>query len=124
MILKLNVSPAHADSSWLWLDGITKCQSYGLLPNPTAENPESLMFYDLTELDRAVANMWGDADARSWFADQIWPEFGALPNGDLVGRYVACFRVERGDSTAVLVLAAGPAFLMSDAGSTIERLHG
>lgn len=130
MIFKTERASYSGISKWLWLDGIAKCESYGLMGRPSEvdvshpEEPQqpNVFFEHAGQLEDAVSMMWGDREVRmSWMADEIDP---LLDTSSVSARMVSCYRLERLDGSVVLALTDGPTYLMSDTGGTIERLNG
>lgn len=118
MIFKMRMT--SSSDIWIWVDQIKKAQSYGYMYDVNSsrrglknENPG--VFSKATDLLASVESMWGDERS---FDDEIWPEFA---DGE-PGRTVTSIRLDRENGQQLLALAAGPSFLLSESGDTIERL--
>lgn len=127
MLIKMKVG-----AGWRWIDGIDDVQDFGPLLDPCQDSSaESAYFAQVrtfSDARDAVAHLWGPEEAREFDAE-IWP-FG-LPGGDtpepqcstnLVPINLNTVKARRGKDEILIVLA-DEAFLLSDTGSTIDRLR-
>lgn len=114
MIIKTRqAAPVNgADDGWCWIDGIESVRNHGML---TDENGDLLCTADWNQIVDAVNRTWGSDRA---FTREVWPE--RLDQAC----YITVVVGRKPNDDGVLVLIANEdAFLLSDAGKTVDRLR-
>lgn len=101
-------SQGSGADTWVWIDQVRQAQTFGTLAGGA--------FLGFDDLTKAVAVMWGE---KRTFDDELWPEY---KKGEI--KLVTSIRLDRENGQQILAMVAGPAFLLSESGDTIERLAG